>query len=117
MGDTGRFEKDKIVQLQLIQNFLTLILNLTPTQRVKYIKSLSDRETDYISEICLNFLKSNILVEKEAIRPLNSLQSEIRALASKKKSREYKKKLLLTLKGLRVLQYLIPIVLGGLQLL
>lgn len=117
MGFTGRFEEDKIIRLQLIQNFIKLIIKLTPSQRVKYIQSMSNKEIDYISEICLNFLKSNITTDKETVKVLDSLRNEIRSLGSKGKSRIWKKKLLLTLKGLRVLQFLFPIVLNGLQFL
>lgn len=92
----------------LMLNFLKRLNKLSPTQRRSFIDKLSNREVDYLSEVCKNFLNGNIQVGFEKIRQLIPVCTEIRALASKSIKKQVKIRIFKTIRGAKFLKFLLP---------
>lgn len=91
-----------------IIDFLRKYVYKKPTDHFKNIDLLSDKEIDFIAEVCKNFLRENIPLGREFIRLLRPARREIIVLSSRKYRRKLKKNILKTLKGLQILNILIP---------
>ena len=91
-----------------IITFLKKIVDKKPTDRFHNVELLTDREIDFIGEVCKNFLKENIPIGREVLRLLRPVRREIVILSSRKYKRKLKKSILKSLKGLQILNILIP---------
>lgn len=112
MGFEKGITKDKIKK---IVSFLESLKHSKLKDRHIFISKLENREIDYISEICLNLLHLNIKPPHSKISLLNRLKTVIQALISKTKSYKIKKKLLSSIKGLQLLNIILPIALKTLS--
>ena len=88
--------------------FLQSLSRMTPTERYEHIKILTDKEIDFLSEVCKNFLKKKIKTGICVINRLKPVRKELIALSNKKITRKNKKIILKTLKGGFVLNSLLP---------
>ncbi len=92
--------------------FLEKFNKLSQSERVDYIKNNSSEKTiNYFSELASNFLKGNIKPNTTSFKHLKRIKNYIYKLASKKTARKYKHKLLSSIKGLQILNILIPLAL------
>lgn len=92
-----------------LKEFVEKLNNLEPSKQIHYIKKLTDQEIDYLSEIVLNFLSSKIKVNIANYQSLKKSKNILYHLASPKKSSKFKKKIFSTLKGLNILNILLPV--------
>lgn len=101
----GSAHVEKIVQ------FAKKLLKLSQTERLLYLENIKNNEIDLISEIVLNFLRCNIKSDSESKSILERVKKYLYILASKRKSISIKKKILKSLKGLNILNILLPLAL------
>jgi hypothetical protein len=105
MGESFNFNEEK---LRDISKFLHLFKSLNITDRKKLLSNLSDREVDFISEVIKNFLKRNIRARPSIVLKLKKFKREIRNLSSREYSRNIKRKILNSIKGISILNLLLP---------
>ena len=90
--------------------FIIKLNKLTNTQRLLYLKTITPDEIDLISEIALNFLNLNIKTDTRSYILLKRLKTVIKCLASKLQSYNSKRKILKSLRGVQMLNILLPLV-------
>ena len=78
-------------------------------ERVTYLRSIKLKEINLLSEICLNVVKGNLQLPKRAKTVLARVKKTLYKLASRVIHSDAKKKLWKTLKGLHILNILLPI--------
>lgn len=121
MGDCKKFEKDspKETKIQLdnpridrVRKFIRKLLKLNQRERYDFMKTISNSELEIIEEISHNILKGNIPLNYRIYNILKRLKKQLYLLTSSKNSKKIKKKLLLSLKGLTILNTILPIALN-----
>jgi len=121
MGDCKKFEKGspKETKIQLdnpridrVRKFIRKLLKLNQRERYDFMKTISNSELEIIEEISHNILKGNIPLNYRIYNILKRLKKQLYLLTSSKNSKKIKKKLLLSLKGLTILNTILPIALN-----
>ena len=100
-------------RLILIKKFIEKYLSIKLEKRG--LIDFTKEEIDFVSEICLNFLKTNIKAGFTKISLLKKVRNEIRLLSRKKFGRGIKRKILKSLKGIHLLNILLPIALDNIS--
>ena len=106
---TGKIKLDSSHAIK-ISRFVRKLLKLSHTERQEYFKSITSEEVDLISEIALNFINCNIKYDNKSYNLLKRVKKFIYHLASKRTSIHVKKTILQSLKGLSILNNLLPLV-------
>lgn len=96
-------------RLNSIHHFIRQFNKLKLLEKVVFLKQLTDEQVSYIEEICYNFLKSNIPTKERQVKLLSKLKKFIYSIISSKHSRKYKKKLISSVRGLHLLNVLVPL--------
>jgi len=113
MGHKNRTHgKNKVGKehLNKVLHLAKTIHNLPYIEKIKYLKKLSNENVDLLSEIVLNFLKGKLRIDFQSYKLLHRVKNEVRILSSKIKKYPFKKKLLVSLKGLKILSVILPMV-------
>ena len=92
-----------------LSRFVRKLLNLSHTERLEYFKTINREEVEFISEIALNFINCNIKHDTKSFSLLKRMKKYIYLLASKKTAISVKKDILKSLKGLNILNILLPL--------
>ena len=95
-------------RLKNITVLIKKILNLKHSERINYIDSIVNKEIDILTEIILNFLNGNIKVDTKSFNLLKRLRTELNIIARKKTPYKIKKQNFKSLKGLNILNILLP---------
>ena len=98
------------MQSEMIE-FLQKFSQMKPSERYENIEKLTDKEVDYLAEVCKNFLHKKIKVNQKQIKELKSSRLELKLLASKNRKNKIKKKILKSIKGGFILHLLLPLAL------
>ena len=111
MGRQNRNEKIMLngTHANKLIDFVSKLLKLTHTERLNYFKSITKEEVDLISEIVLNFLHCNIKHDRKSFSLLKRMKKYLYLLASKKTAKTIKKKIIQSVKGLAILNILLPL--------
>ena len=121
MGDKSTIKKKKeniIIdpsRKKLLLEFLQKLNKLKSSERLKYFNSISQDEVKLLSELAVNFLQSNLVVDYRSYKLLHRVKKYVRDLASKLTSYKIKKKLLQTVQGLNIVNVLIHVGITTLQ--
>ena len=116
MDKKTRLEKNlrqKKSHFNRLKIFIKKIHGLTHSDRLEYIKKISKIEINFINEIVCNFLKKKIKIKQKHFKlytRLKRLRSDLWKLADKNNSISLKKKILSSIRGLAILNFLLPIV-------
>ena len=95
---------------KLMKSFISKILSFKKTtDRLSYLKKITRREIDYVSEIVLNFLKNKIHFAYREFSKLKKIKNFMREFVKNKKAYKIKKSLILSVKGLYLLNVLLPL--------
>ena len=97
------------VHLEKIENLAKKILKFKQSDRYLYFKTISNQDIKLISEIILNFLKNNLEVDFESFNLLKRVKKELYTLSSKKISYKNKRALLFSIKGLHIINLVLPL--------
>jgi len=116
MGRWKKFEKNKTItkikinSLRIIElrKFIEKLLKLNQKERREYMKSISDRELKFIKEIAYNIVKGTIPLSHTTYNKLKRVKTQLYSLFSKK----FSNILFFSLKGLRILNIILPIALN-----
>ena len=102
-------KKIKIDSLHVgeLKKFIKKLLKLSNKDRFNYIKSLSNREIKFIEEIIYNILRGTIPLTLKTYNKLKRVKNELYSIIEENSPKE----LLYSLKGLRILSVILPIVL------
>lgn len=98
-----------------ILKLVTTLSTLTNSERIAYLSRSKKEEIRIISEIVHNFLKCNIKCDTQSLRRMRRVKKYLYQLASKKISFSSKRQILQSLKGLNILNILLPLVLNTLS--
>lgn len=101
--------KLSVKHAKLLKEFTNKILEMTHSERLKYFKSMSDVEFKFIDEIVLNFMNKNITTPPETVHEMKNIKDFMRTFIKTKGGSKRKKALLVTLKGLRMVAYILPL--------
>ena len=117
MDRSEKVKKIKLKSLHVRQlvNLLNKLKTLKPSERLNYFKNISKSEIKLISEIIHNFLKFNIKSDLKSLSISKRMNKLLYKLSSKRVSYLVKKQLLQTLKGLNILNLIIPLALNTLS--
>jgi hypothetical protein len=108
--DTGkRINEERLIE---IINFIKEIENIPLEKRSSYLTKLSNKEIDYITEICFNFLFDRIKIDAGQLQILKRVSEEIRLLAKKNIKYKIKKNILKSIRGINILNILLPLALN-----
>lgn len=91
------------------KDLVLLLAKLSPKKRKKVIAQLNKKHVDCLSEVFLNFLKTNLTRNTKIVKSLNKYKEHIRKLANKGVSTLKKKKILRTQRGGAILSVLLPL--------
>ena len=94
-----------------LHTLLMKLKNLSHSERKVYFVSIPKQELILISEIVLNFLNDRFHVPAFKFKLLKRIKNSIRKLADKKVSLKNKRIILSSIKGLQIINILLPIVL------
>ena len=112
------FKNSNEQHFRSLKDFISKILSFKKTsERLTYLKQVTNREIDYISEIVFNFLKNKIHVNYREFSKLKKIKNFMRDFVKNKKGYRIKKKLILTVKGLYLINIIFPLALNTLNLL
>lgn len=114
MDKTKCTRSNELEHFNKLINFLKQITKLSNSERLRYIDKFTNEELNYISEIVLNFLNNKLKTGFIEFNTLKNTRKELHSLVSKSKSYRLKRKLLKTLKGLNILNILLPLALNTL---
>ena len=92
-----------------LKRFIKKILKFNQKERSDYMENISDYELKLIKEIVYNILRGTVPLDYETYINLKRVRLHLYSLSNKKV--ESSKKLLQSLKGLRILNLILPIVL------
>ena len=114
MGKKTGLEKNfRKNHFKKLKNFIQKIDGLTHSDRLKYFKNIGTVEIQYLNEIIYNFLNKRIKVNQkhfELYNHLKRLRSDLRKFVDKTISNKVKKQILISIKGLAIINFLLPIV-------
>lgn len=79
-------------------------------ERVNYLKTLNKNDLNLLSEISMNVIRGNVPITKKTKTILTRVKQTLRKLASKSVKSEVKKKIWFGIKGLYILNILLPII-------
>ena len=96
--------------IKKLQNFVNKLYRLENSERLIYMNSIKVDEIRLISELVYNFLNFNIIHDRKSLILLERVKNYMYMLASKKVSFCYKKKILSSLKGIHIINILLPLV-------
>lgn len=108
MGKCNSIDKQRIKR---IVQFIQYIQSLKSSDQQTVLKKINNTQIDYISEICLNFLSSNINTGYTKISLLAKFRNYIHKLSSRSVSYKTKRIIITSLKGLYILKILLPLTL------
>ena len=116
MGNTKNVTNLKLdhPHIKKLISFLRKLSQLKHSERLEYMKTITKPEVKLISELVYNFLHSNIKTTRKSLLLLKRLRKYLHQLSKKRISYLIKKKLLQTLKGLNILNIIIPLALNTL---
>ena len=116
MGKRKYAGKIKLNSLHMrkIIDFAKKINKFSNLEKVDYFKLIKRNEIDLLSEIVLNFIKCNIKHDSSSFKLLYRVKRYVYMLASKKVSTAIKKKILQSVKGLNILNILLPLLINQL---
>lgn len=83
---------------------------MSHSERLVYFKNIKADEFKLIDEIILNFLQKNIKTKPESMYELKKIKDFLRAFIKVKTRSKRKKALLLSLRGLRMVALVFPLV-------
>ena len=112
-NETWKKSETKKTYFKRLKIFIKKIHGLTHSYRLKYIKKISKIEKNYLNEIVCNFLKKKIKIKQKHFQlytRLKRLRSDLWKLADKNNSISLRKKILSSIRGLAILNFLLPIV-------
>ena len=92
-----------------LKRFIKKILKFNQKERSDYMKNISYNELNLIKEIVYNILRGTVPLDYETYLNLKRVRVYLYSLSNEKV--ESSKKLLQSLKGLRILNLILPIVL------
>ena len=102
------------LHIKKLVSLLRKLEKLNQGERLNYMKSISQSEIELISEIIHNLLNFNIKTDFKSLSMLKRVKIYLYKLSSKRVSYFLKKKILQSLKGLSILNILIPLALSTL---
>jgi hypothetical protein len=106
---TSELHKQRKTHLKNLLTYLLYINKLPASKKIQHFQKISKKRLDYISEIILNFLNSNIKTDNSIINKLQPLREILHKIASKKTSLVLKKHIISSLKGIYILHTLLPL--------
>ena len=110
--DIGGPDKKDIGHFSQLKSFLTKIVTLRkPSDKLNYLKSVTNKEIDFICEVILNFLNKKIPTKYRDFSKLKKIKSFLHQFIRSKRGYKLKKKLILSVKGLYLLTILFPLAL------
>ena len=117
MGKSKQVKKIKLKSKHVknLLGLLTKLSKLNHSERIVYIKSITKKEIKLISEVIYNLLHFNIKTDFKSLSILKRVKKYLYKLSSKRVSHLIKKKILQTLKGLNILNIVIPLALNTLS--
>ena len=107
---TGRKRKLTVKHAKLLREFTDKILQMNHSERLQYFKNINEAELKFIEEIVLNFLNNNIKTPPETFSEMKKIKNFLRSFISTKGRLKHKKTLLASLKGLRMVACILPLV-------
>ena len=113
-GDVGKIKLNS-ERIRKIYFFAKKLLKYSHIEKVEYFKAIKREELDLITEIVLNFIKCNIKHDSNSLKLLRRVKTYMYTIASKKAGLSVKKKILQSLKGLNILNIILPLVINQLQ--
>ena len=116
MGRCKKFEGGKIdekvridsLHVSKLKKFIKKLLKLSHKDRYEYIKSISNREIKFIEEIIYNILRGTIPLTYNTYNKLKRVKKQLYSMIEENSPKE----VLYSLKGLRILSVILPIVLS-----
>lgn len=105
MDSKEKIDKNR---LKIIHTFIENFQKLDNKDKSSYLKQISSEEIKYIEEVCYNFLHSNIKIENRKIVLLKRLKRFIYKFLSKTSSKQVKRKILSSIRGLFILNIIFP---------
>ena len=111
MGQQKSFGKIKLsgAHANKLIDFVSKLLKLSHSERLNHFKNITQEEVDFISEIVLNFIQCNIKHDRKSFLLLKRMKKYLYLLACKKTAISIKKKIIHSLKGLNILNILLPL--------
>ena len=91
-----------------MKNLIRRLVELDQTKKIKYLKNISSREIEIIEEILVNVIKGNIPLNIKVFKLLKRVKKHMYYLISSKVSHGTKKLILSSLKGLQILNLVLP---------
>ena len=99
-----------------LKKFVNFFIKKNQVQRQQFLnKKITPSQIDLAVEIVINFLKGRLSPDYRTLQFLNRCKAFMRELVSKSTSHKVKKKLLQTVKGLHVLNLVIPLLIAALK--
>ena len=92
-----------------LKDMISKIIDMKHSDRLLYLRDLNDVEFKLIQEIVINFMQKNLKTPPETFHELQKIKDFMRAFVSCKNSKKRKRALLTTLKGLRMVALLLPV--------
>lgn len=86
------------------------LMGKTNKDRLAYLKTINQKELKLLSEICLNIIKGNLQIPKRAKIILERVKKTLYKLGSRVIKFDVKRKLWTGIKGLHILNVLLPLV-------
>ena len=114
IGKNDRKIKLNSVYFKTVLKFLKYLQKLSNSGRKFYMKNIKNKEIKILSEVILNFLHCNIKHNINSVLHLKRVKKYIYLLASKKISYSKKKNILQSLKGLSILNIILPLAINTL---
>ena len=102
------------LRLKTVKNFAKKLFKLINSERLTYMKKISKKEVDIVSELILNFLHGNIRSDQKSIDLLRRIKKCLYLLVNRKSGIKIKRIILSSLKGINILNIILPLVLNTL---
>ena len=99
-------------RLSEVRQLVTRLKALNQLERVEYFKSISNNDLEIITELLINVIKGNVPIPAKVFKILKRVRKYIYVLISNKISNQRKKRILYSLKGLKIISLIVPIVLN-----
>ena len=99
-----------------LKKFANFFIKKNQVERQQFLnKKITSRQIGFVVEIVINFLKGRFSPDHRTFQFLERCKAFMRELVSKSTSWQVKKKLLQTLKGLHVLNLIVPLLIAALK--
>ena len=79
-------------------------------ERINYLKKIKQKELNLLSEVCINIIKGNVKITKRIKTILTRVKDTLKKLSSRTAKSEINKKIWVGIRGLHILNILLPII-------